>query len=77
MSRCSSPSSLSKKFLVNRKALFYPVYIFCHVFNCLKLSAGMCDITVSCDNHIHIPSDMASVVAVLVPMYGDCWLAYM
>ena len=42
-------------------------YIFCHGLNDLKLSAGMCDVTVSCDSHMHIPNDIhVHVVAALI-----------
>ena len=33
----------------------------------VKLSVGMCDITISCDSHMHIPSDIGSIVAALAP----------
>ena len=47
-------------------------YIFCHGLNGLNLSAGMCDVIVSCDSHMHIPNDIhVHVVAVLIPMYGN------
>ena len=35
----------------------------------------MCDIAMSCDSHMHIPNGVASIVVVLVPMYGGHWLA--
>ena len=34
-------------------------------------------VTMSCDCHRVIPNNTASVVVVLVPMYGECWLAYL
>ena len=50
-------------------------YISCHVLKGLKLSVEICDITVSCDSRMHIPNNIASIVVVLVPMYGERWLA--
>ena len=50
-------------------------YIFSHVRNGSKLSTGMCDVAMSCDSHAYIPNDIASIVVVLIPMYGGHWLA--
>ena len=33
------------------------------------------DVTMSCDCHMVIPNDIASIVVALVPMYGERWLA--
>ena len=33
------------------------------------------DVTMSCDCHMVIPNDVASIVVALVPMYGERWLA--
>ena len=49
--------------------------VFCHVLNGLKISTGMCDVTLSCDSHIHIPNSIASIVVTRIPEYGDRWLA--
>ena len=43
----------------------------------LKLTTGMCDVTISCDSHIHMLNDIASIVVALVPTHGECWLAYL
>ena len=33
-------------------------YIFHHVLNSSKLSVGLCNVTVSCNNRIHVPHDI-------------------
>ena len=33
------------------------------------------DVTMSCDCHMVNPNDIASIVVMLVPMYGENWLA--
>ena len=33
------------------------------------------DVTMSCDCHMVIPNNIASIVVALVPMYGERWLA--
>ena len=33
------------------------------------------DVTMSCDCHMAIPNNIASIVVALVPMYGERWLA--
>ena len=44
-------------------------YVFCCMLNGLKLSAGICDVTVSCDSHVHNARGIASIVAVLIPIH--------
>ena len=34
-------------------------------------------VMMSCDCHMVIPNDIASIVVALVPMYGERWLAWL